>query len=91
MKDDQNPSDYIDPPRSPSSTPPGAKVAREFLHGGVVILGLSSITVLRFVDRLDESHFMTAGAFIFALYFALKKGEGAPDAQSIIEALRGRP
>lgn len=94
MKDDEHPSDYIEhtvpsppPPRPISSTPPGVKTAREYLHASVVLLALSGIIMLRFVDRLDQSSTLTAGAFVLALYFALKKGEGAPDTQSITDMM----
>lgn len=92
MNDDQHPSDYIAPPapRVPSSTPPGAKVAREVGHTFVAIAAIAAVTVLGMAGKLSEAGTIGTFAAIFAGYFALRKGEGAVDAQTIVDLMNKR-
>lgn len=91
MQDEEHPSDYAVPPPRPASTtslPPAAKISREI---GAVVLHVSvvaSVTTALLVGKLDSTWYVAIIVALLTGHFALKKGDGAIDAQTLVELLK---
>lgn len=76
MKDDEHPSDYIDPvPSSKGTLPPAAKVSREVLHGiRDILIPLMCLAAAKW-GLVSGEVFAMAIAGIVGGNMALRRGE----------------
>ena len=90
MKDDDHPSDYIGQPNimRPTTTPPAAKISREIFHGLFYIIVLIVSLLANKWELKDAPSLSTVITALLVLNAALRKGEGALDVRSIVEAIR---